>query len=374
MKTHLQERLGVPENIIDSAERYYNDLLEQVRYNIRQSNRKEDYYFLIQPSSPYRIGDEKINSVKTNFIVEPNPNVEDIDYRQIAMKSYLEPAENKPGLAKTVSTISSPTLTFNLVVPEDYIPYDVVNYMINNKKELIASLSHEFKHVYDEHKKKFEKLSDRSSYVSSREMMNFDIPIFEYLGYYIYYTHLIEAMVRPTETLAYLKQNKISKKNFVEFLKKIITFQTLKVINNFTMEKFREELKENYMDQINNYLRQNMPNFREELSDDKKIDLALVKWFENFMTQDIEKYAELISMNEFGLFSLPENKQKALERHVAKLTKFADNPLEYFSYMEKYLHKVSGEALKKIYRLYDLLDDEETPEYLMQKKISDKKK
>jgi len=373
MKIHLHERLGVPENIVESAERYYNDLIEQVRYNIRKSDRKQEYYFFIEPSKPYQVGDEQIQSVKTNFIVEPS-DVDSVDYRQLATKSYLEPADGKPGLAKTVSTISSPTITLNMVVPQDYIPYDVVNYLINNKAELVASLSHEFKHIYDEHKKGFEKLSDRSSYVSSREMMEFDIPALEYLGYYIYYTHLIEALVRPTETLAYLKQNKISKKNFVDFLKKIITYQSLVVINNFSMDKFRKELKENNMDQINNYLRKNMPNLRQDLSDDAKIDLVLAKWFEEFITLDVKKYAELISMNEFGLFSLPENKQKALQRHMNKLSKFADNPLEYFSYIEKYLHKVSGEALKKIYRLYDLLDDEETPDYIMQKKISDKKR
>lgn len=373
MKIHLHERLGVPENIVETAEKYYDDLIEQVVDNIRESDRKEDYYFFIQPSKPYQVGDEQIKSVKTNFIVEPE-DIDSVNYKQLATKSYLQPAIGKTTLAKNVSTISSPTITLHMEVPRDFIPYDVVRYLVVNKAELVASLSHEFKHIYDEHKKQYEKLSDRSSYVSSRAMMDFDIPIFEILGYYIYYTHLIEALVRPTETLAYLKQNKISKKNFINFLKKIVTYDTLKKINEFSMDSFREVLQENYMDEIDNYLKRNTSNFRENLSDEKKIDLILTKWYQDLVIKDIEKYAELISMNEFGLFSLPENKQKALERHVAKLTKFADNPLEYFSYMEKYLHKVSGEALKKIYRLYDLLDDEETPEYLMQKKISDKKK
>ena len=373
MKIHLHERLGVPENIVQSAERYYNDLIEEVGDNIRQSDRKEDYYFFIQPSKPYQIGDEQIKSVKTNFIVEPK-DVDSVDYKQLSVKSYVEPAVGKTNSVKNISTLSSPNITLYMEVPRDYIPYDVVHYLVINKAELVASLSHEFKHIYDEHKKQYEKMSDRSSYVSSRAMMDFDIPIFEILGFYIYYTHLIEALVRPTETLAYLKQNKISKKNFINFLKKIVTYDNLKKINEFSMEEFREVLKNNYMNEIDNYLKRNTSNFRENLSDNKKIDLILTKWYQDLVIKDIEQYAHLITMNEFGLFSLPENKQKAFQRHIKKLTKFADNPLEYFSYIEKYLHKVSGESLKKIYRLYDLLDDEETPDYIMQKKISDKKR
>ena len=374
MKTHLQERLGVPESIVYSAERYFEDLVEQVRSNIRKSNREEQYYFLITPAVPYRVGDEQIKTVKTTFVVTPKSDIEKIDYVKISTKSFIEPIDTSPGLAKTISNIQSPAITINLVVPSDYVPYDVVNYLINNEPELVASLSHEFKHIYDEHKKGFEKLSTRTQYTSSRDMMDFDIDAFEYLGYYIYYTHLIEALVRPTETLAYLKQNKISKKNFVDFLKKIITYQTLVVINNFSMDKFREELKEKNMDQIENYLKKTKPNLNPNLSEDAKIDLALVDWYEKFVTEDIRKYSVLLANNDFDLLSLPENKRKALQRHVNKLTRFANNPLEYFSYIEEYLRKVSGETLKKIYRLYDLLDDEQTDEYLLQKKISDRRK
>ena len=167
---------------------------------------------------------------------------------------------------------------------------------------------------------------------------------------------------------------KISKKNFVDFLKKIITYHTLVVINNFSMDKFREELKEKNMDQIENYLKKTKPNLNPNLSEDAKIDLALVDWYEKFVTEDIRKYSVLLANNDFDLLSLPENKRKALQRHVNKLTRFANNPLEYFSYIEEYLRKVSGETLKKIYRLYDLLDDEQTDEYLLQKKISDRRK
>jgi len=374
MKTHLQERLGVPESIVYSAERYFKDLIQQVRYNIRKSSREEQYYFLITPAVPYKVGDEQIKTVKTTFAVTPKSNVEKIDYVQIATKSFLEPMDKAPGLGKTYSNIQSPAIKIDLVVPNDYVPSDIVNYLINNEPELVASLSHEFKHIYDEHKKSFEKLSQRSEYTSSRDMMDFDIDAFEYLGYFIYYTHLIEALVRPTETLAYLKQNKITKKNFVDFLKNIITFQTLKVINDFSVDKFKRDIKINSMDQIENYLRKTKPTLNPNLSDDAKIDLALVDWYEKFVTEDIRKYSNLIANNQSELLSLPENKRKALQRHVNKLTRFADNPLAYFSYIEKYLQKVSGEALKKIYRLYDLLDDEETDEYLLQKKISDKRK
>ena len=61
MKTHLQERLGVPESIVYSAERYFEDLVEQVRSNIIKSNREEQYYILITPAVPYRVCYEQIN-------------------------------------------------------------------------------------------------------------------------------------------------------------------------------------------------------------------------------------------------------------------------------------------------------------------------
>jgi hypothetical protein len=57
MKTLLQEKLGVPENIIQSSRRYYEDLKNELEKEVKGSNREEQYYFFIKPDEPYKIGE-----------------------------------------------------------------------------------------------------------------------------------------------------------------------------------------------------------------------------------------------------------------------------------------------------------------------------
>jgi hypothetical protein len=182
-------------------------------------------------------------------------------------------------------------------------------------------------------------------------------------------------LVRPSEILAYLTENKISKKEFLNFLNDNKTYETLKDINKFSVNEMRETLKKNHMDEVNKYLEKNSSRYRKEFSDDKKLDLLFAEWYMKYVETDATFYQNLITDGPFeSLFGLPENKLKALQRHVDRLGRFAKKPLEYFDYIENYLKVISGETLKKIVKLYDFLEDEENEETTLQKKISSRSK
>jgi hypothetical protein len=375
MKVHLQERLGVPNNLIDTANRFYFDLIEEVSREVKASNRKEDYYFYIKPEPPYTLGEYQITSMKVNMKIIPNENSTKVEFISMSVTSVLGKPKEYLHKGKITFNIKSPVYSITIVAPENFTREDIINYFTENKKELLPPIAHEFKHIYDEEKKEYEVYSDRSQYIAGRELMDIDLEELKLLGYYIYFTHGIEALVRPSEILAYLTENKISKKEFLNFLNDNKTYETLKDINKFSVNEMRETLKKNHMDEVNKYLEKNSSRYRKEFSDDKKLDLLFAEWYMKYVETDATFYQNLITDGPFeSLFGLPENKLKALQRHVDRLGRFAKKPLEYFDYIENYLKVISGETLKKIAKLYDFLEDEENEETTLQKKISSRSK
>ena len=375
MKVHLQERLGVPNNLIDTANRFYFDLIEEVTREVKASNREEDYYFFIQPQPPYTLGEYQITSMKVNMKIIPKENSTEVDFKRMGITSVVGAPEEYLHKGKIIFNIKSPVYSIAIHATENFTREDIINYFTENKKELVPPIAHEFKHIYDEEKKEYEIFSDRSQYNSGRELMDIDVGELKLLGYYIYFTHAIEALVRPSEILAYLKENKISKKEFLNFLNDNETYKILKEINKFSVNEMRENLKKNHMDEVNKYLEKNSLRYRKEFSDDQKLNLLFAEWYMKYVETDATFYQKLITDGRFeSFFRLPENKLKALQRHVDRLGRFAKKPLEYFDYIENYLKVISGETLKKIAKLYDFLEDEENKETTLQKKISSRSK
>jgi hypothetical protein len=57
-----------------------------------------------------------------------------------------------------------------------------------------------------------------------------------------------------------------------------------------------------------------------------------------------------------GLFGFPENKEKAIERHLNRLRKIK-NPFDFIRNEEMITKTIADKVLRKIYKLYDLLPE-----------------
>jgi hypothetical protein len=89
----------------------------------------------------------------------------------------------------------------------------------------------------------------------------------------LYYTTVIESLVRPTEVMSLLKQNKVKRKNFIDFLLNNETYNTLKKIHNFSLDELIMELSQE-IPAINEVLKKLREKGRYS-TDEEKIDRIL---------------------------------------------------------------------------------------------------
>ena len=64
------------------------------------------------------------------------------------------------------------------------------------------------------------------------------------LFYFLYFITTIENLVRPSEIYSQMKEGNISREDFLEFISSNTTYQTLKKINNFSVNDMISTLKE----------------------------------------------------------------------------------------------------------------------------------
>jgi hypothetical protein len=354
MKTLLQEKLGVPENIIQSSRRYYEDLRNELEKVVKSSNREEQYYFFIKPEEPYKIGDFKTSSIKTTVNITPTNRFDKVDWTQMQVTTPLVLPQGK------TSIIDSPSVVINIVAPFDFTKEDILDWWGEFRAEIISTLSHEFKHLFDEQLKKSEKISDRSSYIATRKMMVNPNSALEYLGHIIYFTHLIESLVRPTEILAYLEENKVSKKDFIKFLTDNSTWKKLKELSEFKIEDFKDNVIQNKKLRLDYEVYKLLGADAALLTDKQKVDILLINFYYKIVTEDLSAFTAILKNDNFEWgFEFPENKERALDAHFKRISRFKNEPLKYFDYMEKYINTVSTKLLRKISKLYDLLPNEQ---------------
>jgi len=357
MKKEVQEVLGVPDNIINSAKRFYSELYKSTMENIEHSDDDETYTFKIDFDTPLKVGEYNINSINTEVRIVPVEDRDYVDYVSMGVGTQTKQDSKKPYRGKLMTDITNPDFSLMLAVPESWELSDISDWFVREKKEITSSLSHELKHLFDDQKKEYEQYRDRSRYMAGRDMPNFRIPSLNQLGHYIYFMSMIESLVRPTEILTYMDEEKISKKDFINFLKNNKTYTKLKDINDFSLDKIKQDVVDN-MDRVEEIFRQLDIDYS-NMTQDEKVNQILDLWYYNYVHSNIDVYQKLMASNFMEqMFGFPENKSKVVDRHISRVTKFNDNPIDFYKFEEKYLKKVSEEIIKKIHKLYSLLPED----------------
>ena len=360
----ISEALGVPDNILDAAEEFYNIFLDKLKHI---NEKKNEYEF--EGSVDIILGDKKKIKIDEYFLrIEVNefdefnepPQVSSMGMgqtfmfdRQIFMKR-IEP-----------STKAEFSITF--VANPNWEVGELYNEFLTNKIDHISSIAHELKHKYDKQVKRVGLIGDEAEYIGIVNMGNFGIPFLDNkFKLYLYYTTAAENLVRATEVASNMKSKKIKKENFREFLENDRTFLMLVNLKNFTFEKLVDGIS-NSMNRVDEILRM-IKIDPSEMSEDEKINKILELYYINLVNTKLEVFAQYVdSQSDFihellsnfgGSFSTTKPKIDDIKRQFQNhIIKYQNNPNQFFKDEIKNFHKVADQMIRKLSKLYASIED-----------------
>ena len=387
----LNEVVGVPENILDAAEKLYNEVEKHVK---SIDTKEEEYEF--DGSLDVEMGTKK--------------KIQITDYELTVKIEEVENYKGKPdiismGVAQAfmfdrriLMKVSEKTAKLNLfitfVVGENWEPNELFEVMENDKLNQTASLAHELKHKYDKQAKPFALIGKDAEYQAVQRVGTFGIPAIDRKFFrYAYFISGIENLVRPTEIASQMKSKNLKKSEFEEFTKTERVFQELNQIKNYTFEKFIEDIKSN-MERVDALLDYVGKDYSDMMTDDEKIKVVLNLIYINvtnhraeiFMNMTSDSMDDLIRMSSvFG--QLPSQlikKAKELEKtdevrkkFLSYVTKYESNPVEFFKSELENFNYVANKMLKKLSKLYSIAKDDDVNESIqnwdLHQKIMEKK-
>jgi hypothetical protein len=248
-------------------------------------------------------------------------------------------------------------MSINIVTPDTITFSEFYEFIKDNSKLIISSFAHELKHSYDSIKKPSESIRSRSKY-GAYTSVGFGIEAIDRFIFNLYYTTVIESLVRPTEVMSLLKQNEINRKNFIDFLLNDETYTALKKINNFSLDKLKMELSKE-MPRINNILEQ-LNEQDKYKTDEEKIDRVLHLTFINLGTEMGRLFQSALTSDPFErIFGFSDKRKNLIfNNFIKEIMKFNDRPNDFFEYEEKKFKFVSSKMMKKLSKLYAMLPED----------------
>lgn len=374
----LNEIVGVPNNILEAAEKLYNE----VEKHVKSINTKEDEYEFngrldvdLGEKKKIQVTDYKL-TVKTEEIenYEGKPDISSMGVLQAFMF-------DRKILMKVSEKTAKLELIINFVVGKNWEPYELFETMENDKVNQVASLAHELKHKYDKQAKPFSLIGKDAEYQAIQTAGTFGIPAIDRKFFrYAYFITGIENLVRPTEVASQMKSQNIKKSEFEEFTKTQRVFKELTEIKNYTFEKFIEDIKSNMerVDALLDYIGEDYS----DMTDDEKIksvlDLVYInisnKRAEIFMNMTSDSMDDLIRMTSlFGQVpSVLIKKAKELEKtdevrrkFLSSISKHQNNPIKFFEEEIENFSYVANKMLKRLVKLYSIAKDEDVNESIL---------
>jgi hypothetical protein len=354
-KKILLEALGVPEGILKSAESIYSKLIKFISEEGNNNIEDENYYFKLD--GPFKINEYKIKSIELKLSFATADYVDEITLIGMSFSNTVILDDATLTLV-SIKNKDNLEMSINMVIPNTITTFsDFYKFLKDNDKLIISSLSHELKHSYDIVKKPSGSIRDRAKY-SAYTSLGFGIKPIDQFIFYLYYTTVIESLVRPTEVMSLLKQNKVKRKNFIDFLLNDDTYNTLKKINNFSLDKLKMELSQE-IPAINEVLKKLREKGRYR-TDEEKIDRILYLTYTNLSNDMGRTFLSGLIKNSiearFGF--MDERKPIMMNDFIKEITKFNDNPNGFFEYEEKRFKFVSNKMMKKLSKLYAMLPED----------------
>lgn len=362
----IMEKLGVPDNIINTATQVFNELISEIRkmplsYNFVNPG------LIFRLKETFNIANYNFESIETRITFKENSKVtEPVIYK---MGFIFASEYSKRGL-KYTGDPTNITLLIHIALPDydnydvDFNKHDLETLFMLKKPSIISDLTHELQHSYDKSQKTGESFYKRSEYNTFSTFRTGIYPI-DRLIHGLYFTSKIEKTTRPAELLAFLKLSDVNKENFLDLLNQNTSYQTLNWAREITYDQIMSEIKSN-MDEVDEFLNMIINDYPNEygyiklgrLKDDQKIHLALNSVFKAFQKYKVESLKSTVGIH--GIFSLFDDDYDEKKKKVDKYSNKVMAEKNYQKYFEKQIKLLNFEAekqLKKIHKLYALIHE-----------------
>jgi hypothetical protein len=170
----------------------------------------------------------------------------------------------------------------------------------------------------------------------------------------IYFTSANENLVRPSEVLSAIKANKISQKDFLNFLTNHTTYQNFKRIQNFNFEQFIQEIlsKPKQLDRFLKKLGLDPTNMK----DKDKVRKVLEATHNYIVNTTISNYGDMLKQSIMDELIGFQGQQQVMFRNFIKKVLRFKKPEEFYKYYEKQFKYVADEMIRKISKVYSLVD------------------
>jgi hypothetical protein len=375
----INEALGVPEKILDAAE----VLFDIVANNIKSINQKENEYGF-RGKLDFELGGKKKIVIDS---YELHVEVEELDgYDGDVMITSMGMAQSfkfdRKVMMKRIEPSSTAEVSITYGVSGEWEPHELYDALMKERVLHLSSIAHELKHKYDKQAKELDLIGRDAEYTATQRRSTFGIPVIDHKFFrYMYYTSIAENLVRTTEIASKLKSKNITKSQFKEFLEGNRVYKELLEIKNFTFDNLIEGMKEqmNRVDALLNHIGEDP----EGMSENEKIDMVLHLVYVNLVNMRMGTFMEMISdkgdsVRDFLMqltgqvpsFLKDEDEEKKMDKlrdnYFNYVTKFKDNPTQFFKDECEKFNYVSTKMLKKISKLYALAkDDDEVNESII---------
>ena len=365
----LNEALGVPEGILDTA----SDLYEIVANLIKGIDYKKDEY-IINQSVDLTISDYQIDSLDLHVNVEHIPGY-DGKVELASMGVGQNFTYNRKVQLKVQLLDTEMELQIVFVVGNEWEPEDLYERFTRDRVDTESTLAHELKHKYDKQKKQFDLIGKDAEYQTySKGNLRFGVPEIDHkFMRYNYFMQAAESLVRPTELASRMRQRKILKSNFLNFLKEDRAFKEILEIRDYSFEKLIDGLKEQ-IDRVDALLK-HIGQYNENLTEDEKINITLKLVYVNLVNNKVELFDQMTSSPMDSIKSLlnkafgglgihqmtdeEKNLEKVREKFINYLTKYDNDPIMFFKDRCKQLSDDANKIIKKLGKLYAMAEDDQ---------------
>ena len=368
----ISEALGVPDSILVAAEEFYDIFLKDLSSITKKSNK---YQF--GGKIDIVLGDKKkvvLNGYELDVEVT---NLDEFEGPpQIGtMGMYQNFVFDKKIMMKKIDESSVAEFSISFVAGDEWEPRQLYEYFSKDRDFQVSVLAHELKHKYDKQVNLIGLIGPDAEYHASRSVPKFGIDVIDNkFMYYLYYTQLAEDLVRTTEVASRIKSKNISQSEFIDFLRKNETFQTLVKIKNFTLEKFINEIMKE-MPKVDEIIRMfgDDPNVMD--TTDKVVEILNLIQI-NLVNQKIDAFNDFVGgpttnvVNMFRMFggNIPkedENVEKVKENFYNYVTKFEGRPLDFFKQEFNRFNTISNKTIRKLSKLYAMTHKKPTNESII---------
>lgn len=354
----LSERLGVPDNIVETTIQLFDNLIKRMtdRQNAIMDDGDEKRFSV---DGEYKIGEFSFDNIEIQLVYQHNDEIDTIEIPRLTISNATNANKNSDRSYKMNFSIDVPEIALFVVGPRESIKLqEIKEAVLANKSEYVSRLAHELAHKYEKYSlstnNKGASLKAYSNYNSYSEVRSGIRPIDKFI-FFMYYTHKVENITRPTEIMAMLKVNKVTKDNFAQAIQQTEMYKQLVEMKNFTIKGMIDDLKNNYIEKLDALF--DDENFT-ALSIDEKVGAVMRSIYMSLAKKSLDNLHSLLmpDFKEF-IFGIDPDRQANLDSHIDYYEKNSSHYMSFFNDKQKEINKTANNMIHKISKLYDAVPD-----------------